>query len=83
MVHAHESRKWDGDILRNELGEGSHSPLAVEIDMKVVMGSIVVSRKRSSEKDFLKNEGSNPFESCRSMYVLCIEDDAWFKQEGM
>ena len=55
----------------------------METDKKVVMGSVVVSRKRSSEKDYLKTEGSDPFESCESMYVLCIEDDAWFKGEGM
>ena len=41
-------------------------------DRKVVMGSIVVSWKRSSEKDCLKIEGSYPFESCKSMYVLCM-----------
>ena len=51
--------------------------------MKVIMGSIVVSQKRSSEKDNLKTECSDPFESCKSMYVLCIEDNAWFKGEGM
>ena len=55
----------------------------METDRKVVMGNIVVSRKRSSEKYYLKTEGSDPFESCKSMYVLCIEDDAWFKGEGM
>ena len=55
----------------------------VETDKKVVMGSIMVSRKRSSKKDCLKTEGSDPFKSCKSMYVLCIEDDAWFKGEGM
>ena len=51
--------------------------------MKVVMGSILVSRKRSFKKDYLKTKGSDPFESCNNMYVLCIEDDAWFKGEGM
>ena len=51
--------------------------------MKVVTRSIVVSQKRSSEKYCLKNEGSDPFESFKSMYVLCIEDDARFKGEGM
>ena len=55
----------------------------MEIDTKVVMGSIVVSRKRSFKKDYLKTEGSDPFESCKSMYVFWIEDDAWFKGEGM
>ena len=52
-------------------------------DKKVVMGIIVVSRKRSFEKYYLKNEGSDPFESCESVYALCIEDDAWIKGEGM
>ena len=51
--------------------------------MNVVVGSIVVYRERSSEKDCLKTKGSDPFESCKRMYVLCIEDDAWFKGEGM
>ena len=83
LVLAQEARKWDGDILRNELGEGSHIPWEVETDMKVVMRSIVVSEKRSSEKDYFKTEGRDPFESCKSMYVLCIEDYAWFKGEGM
>ena len=46
------------------------------------MGSIVVSRKRSSKKYHLKIEGSDPFESGKSMYVLCIEDGALFKWEG-
>ena len=46
--------------------------------MKVVMGSIVVSQKRISEKYCLKTEGNDPFESCKSMYVLCIKEDAWF-----
>ena len=26
LVLAREARKWDGDILRNDLGEGSHIP---------------------------------------------------------
>ena len=51
--------------------------------MKVVMGSIVVSQNMSFEKDCLKIEGSNHFESCKSMYVLCIKGDAWFKGDGM
>ena len=51
--------------------------------MNVVVGSIIVSQKRSSDKDYLKTECSDPFESYKSMYVLCIEDDAWFKGEGM
>ena len=55
----------------------------METNRKVVMGSIVVSQKRSSEKDYLKTEGSDPFESCKSMYVSCIEDDAWLKGNGM
>ena len=55
----------------------------METNKEVVMECIVVSRKRSSEKDCFKSEGSDPFESCKSMYVLCIEDDAWFKGEGM
>ena len=55
----------------------------MDIDRKLVMGNIVVSRKRSSEKYYLKIEGSDPFERCKSMYVLCIEDDTWFKGEGM
>ena len=83
LVLAHEARKWDGDILRNKLSEGSQIPQVVETYMKVVMGNIVVSWKRSSEKYYFKNEGSDPFESCKRMYVLCIEDDAWFKGEGM
>ena len=78
-----EARKWDGDILRNKLSEGSHIPLAMERDIKVVMRNIVVYGKRSSEKYYLKTEGSDPFESCKSMYVLCIEEDGWFKGEGM
>ena len=55
----------------------------METNTKVVMGSIVVSRKRNSKNHYLKIEGSDPFESCKSMYVLCIKDDAWFKGEGM
>ena len=55
----------------------------MEIDRKVIMGNIVVSRKRSFKKYYLKTEGSDSFECCKSMYVLCIEDDAWFKGEGM
>ena len=55
----------------------------MEIDKKLVMGIIVVSQKRSSEKYYLKTEGSDPFKSCKRMYVLCIEDDAWYKGEGM
>ena len=55
----------------------------MEIDRKVVMGNIMVSRKRSSKKYYLKTEGSDPFEICKIMDVLCIEDDAWFKGEGM
>ena len=55
----------------------------METARKVVMGSVVVSQKIIFEKDYLKTEGSDPFESCKSMYVLCIEDDAWFKGEGM
>ena len=26
LVLTQDARKWDGDILRNELGEGSHNP---------------------------------------------------------
>ena len=47
------------------------------------MGNIVVSQKRSSEKYYLKTECSDPFESCKIMYVLCIEGDEWIKGEGM
>ena len=55
----------------------------METHWKVVMERIVVSQKMSSEKDYLKTEGSDPFESCKRMCVLCIEGDAWFKGEGM
>ena len=55
----------------------------METYKKVVTGNIVFSQKRSSNKYYLKTEGSDPFESCKSMYVLCVEDDAWFKGEGM
>ena len=55
----------------------------METDRKAVMGNIAISRNRSFEKYYLKTEGSDPFESCKSMYVLCIEDDAWFKGEGL
>ena len=55
----------------------------METNIKVLMGSIVVSQKRSFEKDCLKTEGNDHFESSKSMYVLCIEDDAWFKGKGM
>ena len=55
----------------------------METDKKVVMRNIVIYGKRSSEKYYLKTEGSDPFESCKSMYVLCIEEDAWFKGKGM
>ena len=51
--------------------------------MKVVVGSIVVSRKRSFEKYYLKTKGSDPFESFKIMYALCLKDDAWFKGKGM
>ena len=55
----------------------------MDIDEKVLMGSILLSLKRSSKKDYLKSEGSDPFESCKNIYVLCIEEDAWFKGDGM
>ena len=55
----------------------------METDKKVVMGNILVSWKKSSEKYYLKIECSDPSESCKSMYVLCIEDGAWFEGEGM
>ena len=38
----------------------------METDRKVVMGNIVVSEKKSSEKYYLKTEGSDPFESYKS-----------------
>ena len=47
------------------------------------MGTIGVCWKMISKKDCLKIEGSDPFESCKRMYVLCIEHDAWFKGEAM
>ena len=55
----------------------------METNRKVVMRNVVVARKRSYEKYYLKNEGSDPFESCKSMYVLCTEDVAWFNGEEM